>query len=333
MRCRVFLLLVVLLGGAGAARATDVPRVNLDANDRPVAEVVAALQEQVPEVQLALMQGASSQITVSVHDVPLQDAVAAVARALKGSFLRGYLVERIGPGDQPYSAEELLEYIRSARAEWQRRLTPEQRQAWQERVEAHFTALLQTGQGMPAADVFTHDDPLLRFAMMPTSERISLQIEAQPLQTALDLFSLESGYTVLVEEGVDGIVTLEAQEQELPVILDALAQAAEAHWRAFYLISEPVKLSPEDAERRADALFNQAWQGFWSNPPEQRARYIEHALRMLNSIPPEQIQAMKSHPMASDMFGRLMQAMLQLPQDQRREFAPVMQALGRIMAQ
>lgn len=331
--CSLCLSLTMMFGLLGFAHAADAPVVTLQSTDRPVAEVLAAMQEQVPEVQLCLLAGATAEITVSLKDAPVAEAVGAVVTALRGSAVRGYLIERIGPGDEPYTAEELLECIRATRGEWHRRLTPEQRQGWEERVQAHFVALGQSGEELPMADLLTHDDPLLRYALLPTSERISLQVDNQPLEAALDLFTFESGYTVLVEEGVEGTVALDAQEQELAPILDALAEAGAATWRMFYLVSEPVKLSAEEADRRAERVFNQVWQGFWGSPAQERARNMERFLQVLNSIPPERLEAMRSLPIATEMFGRVMQAVLQLPQDQRREFVPVMQALGRIMAQ
>ncbi|MHB8994276.1 MAG: hypothetical protein ACYC63_03390 [Armatimonadota bacterium] len=325
---------LLLLVSAGTCVAAELPMVTLEVSKCPATEVLAQIQAQVPGVQIAAMPGVTDEITVTIVARPLQEALKTVAAALKGSVVRGYLIERKGPGDTPYSGSDLLDFVMTARADWRSRLTPKQRQALEDRSQEKLGQIGQTGEGLPRVDVLSYHDPLLRYALLPTNEKISLTADGQPLQAVVDDFMLQSGYAVLLEENVDGTVTaLEESNQELAPILDKLAAAGQAKWRTFYLVSQPVKLTAEEAQKRADQVFSEMWQGFWNQPPAQRAKMMERLERNLSAIPPERLSTMKASPSAGEMFIRVMRATAQLTMEQRREFAPVIRALGKVMSQ
>ncbi|MEI6501174.1 MAG: hypothetical protein WCP21_09140 [Armatimonadota bacterium] len=325
--------LLLLAGALGLGYAEEAPKITLEAADKPVAEVLALIQAQAPKVQLCATQASTANVTVKLTDASVEAAVKAVAKALKGTCLRGYIIERTGPGETPYTAADYIDFIKTARDEWRRRLTPEQTKALDERVRAYFRGLGQGGQEMPRPDALSYDDPLLRWTMSPTAEKINLTADAVTVQQGCDLFMLESGYTVLVEAGVEGTVTLTGQGQELPPLLDKLAEAGKAKWREFYLVSQPVKLSEQEVDQRADKAFGEMWSGFWSSPPEERAKDIQRVVENLNGIPPVQIQFIKAMPIAQKMFARMFKATMTLTPAQRDEFQPIIQAVGKIMGQ
>jgi hypothetical protein len=142
---------------------------------------------------------------------------------------------------------------------------------------------------------------------------------------------LESGYTLLLEEGVEGTVTMHEKDRELPALLDALAAAGQARWRAFYLVSQPVKLTDAQSDARADQLFGEMWQGFWAEAPEQRARLIKQTADTLGAVSPQTAQMARVAPFAAKLYARLVHATSQLTPEQRSEFAPVMRAVSTIM--
>jgi hypothetical protein len=324
---------LLLWAWGGICWAGELPTVTLEVTKCPATEVLAQIQAQVPGVQIAAMPGVADEITVSIAARPLEEALKAVAAALKGSVVRGYLIERVGPGDTPYGGSDLLDFTQTARADWRNRLTPKQRQAVEDRSQEKLGQIGQTGEGLPRVDVLSYYDPLLRYALLPTKEKVTLTMDGQPLQAVIDDFMLQSGYAVLLEENVDGTVTaLQETDQELPPILDKLAAAGQAKWRMFYLVSQPVKLTAEETQKHADQVFKEMWQDFWSEPPEQRAKIMERLARNLSAIPPERLSTMKASPAAGEMFIRVMQATAQLTMEQRREFAPVIRALGKVMS-
>ena len=332
-RFRSLVPVVLLVAALGLAWGEDAPKINVDVTDKPVADVLAQIQAQAPKVQLCATKATVANVTVKCTDASVDAALKAVAKALKGSCLRGYLIERTGPGATPYTAAEYIDFIKTARQEWRQRLTPEQTQAFDARAREHFRNLGQNGQDRPGPDALSTDDPLLRWTLSPTVEKINLTAAGLTMQQALDLFMFESGYTVLLEDGVEGTVTLSEQNQELAPVLDKLAEAGKAKWREFYIVSQPVKLSDAEQDQRADQAFGEMWSGFWSSPPAERAKDIERVVNGLKAIPPAQIQAIKAMPMAQKMFSRLMKATLSLSADQRHEFQPIMQAVGQIMGQ
>lgn len=329
---RRYLPVALLLAALSLVHAADeAPRVTIDATDKPVAQVLAQLQAQLPRIQICATAATTANVTVKLTDASAEEAMRAVAKALKGSYLRGYIIERNGAGETPYTAAEYIDFTKAARDEWRKRLSPEQTQAFDARAREKFRSLGQNGQTMPRADALSYDDPLLRWSLSPTAEKISLDADGAGLQQALDLFAFASGYVVLLEDGVDGSVTLHEKDQELPPLLDKIAAAGQAHWRMFYLISQPVKLSEQDTEKRVDQAFGEMWGGFWSSPPEERARDIQRVVEGLKSIPPDRLEFIKALPIAQKMFTRMMKATTTLTPEQRKEFQPIMQAVAPIM--
>lgn len=326
--------LVLLFAALSVVYAADeAPKISIDATDKPIAEVLAQIQAQMPKTQICATAATTANVTVKLTDASVEEAVKAVAKALKGTYLRGYIIERNGPGETPYTTAEYIDFIKAARADWRKRLTPEQITVLEARSREYFRNLGQGGQEMPRADVLGYDDPLLRWTLSPTAAKISLDVDNATIQQALDLFVLESGYIVLLEDGVDGTVTLHEKDKELAPLLDQIAEAGKAKWRTFYLVSQPVKLSEQDMEKRADQAFGEMWSGFWASPPEERAKDIQRVVENLKSIPPDRLQFIKALPVAQRMFTRMMKATTTLTPDQRREFQPLMQAVGQIMGQ
>lgn len=326
-------LSVALMVGlvAVAQAAEDTPKINLDVTDQPIAQVLAQIQTQMPKMQICATAATTANVTVKLTDATPDAAIKAVAKALKGTCLRGYIIERTGPGDNPYTAAEFIDFFKVAREEWRKRLTPAQTQELEQRVRERFRGMTQNVSEMPSPELLNYDDPLLMWTFLPTAETINLDADGATLQGALDLFTLASGYTVLVEDGVDAAITMHEKNSALPAVLDKLAAASQAKWREFYLVSQPVKLSEQEAEKRADQAFGTMWSGFWTSPPEERARDIERVVQGLKQITPQQAQFVKAMPMARKMFTRMMRATTSLSAEQRREFQPVMQAVGQIM--
>lgn len=338
VRASVGLLVLAVLTATVAAEPV---RVTLNLQERPVAEVIAALSAQAPGVQIATTAADDALVTVQVADASLDAAIGALAWSLQGSFVRGYLIERVGPGDEPYSAQDLIEFMDVARQEWRARLTPERREAFGERTTAAMRARLDEAQVAPtdeqsamirfAERQLTSEDPLIRLALTPVTESISVDLVDATIEEAVDEVMFQSGYIVLVEEGVEGELTLRAQDQPVGEVLDSLAAAVDATCRSFYVVSQPVQLTPEQVDQRLQAGFQFGWQAFWGSAPAERARLINEALTRMESLPPETLQQIAAMPMARRVFDWLIMANTQLTPEQRREFMPLMQAVVRMM--
>lgn len=334
---------LILLSTLSITVAADPVKITLDLRERPVAQVIAALSAQAPGVQIATTAADDAVVTLTVVDATLDEAIGALAWSLQGSFVRGYLIERVGPGEEPYSAQDLIEFMDVARREWRARLTPERREAFEERTRAAIRARLDAAQ--EAADdeqsamirfaerQLASEDPLIRLALTPVTENISVDLVDATVEEAVDEVMFQSGYIVLVEEGVEGELTLQAQDRPVGEVLDTLAAAVDATCRSFYVVSQPVPLTPEQVDQRLQAGFQFGWQAFWGSTPAERARLINEALTRMESIPPERLQQIAAMPMARRVFEWLLMANTQLTPEQRREFMPLMQAVVRMMGQ
>ena len=372
-KCKLAVMCVAWAGFlATSTWAEEVSKVSLEVKDTPAAEALAQLQKQVPTVTLCATEATKEMVSVSLKEATLEEAVKAIADGVKGTYVRGYIIERMGPGDQPYTAAEYIDFLQTARREWQQRLTPEQQQALRQRLGAgmrqRFAPPAAAGQvggaapaganpggpgagGQPAGappvagqppagpfaggngtrDPFAYDDPLRELAFMPHTERITLDLDNAALQKACDEFTFQSGYLVLLEEKVEGLATIHEKDQELPKLLDKLAESGQAKWRAFYVISQPLKLSEEEVEKRMDAGFSRGWQQFWSQTPEERATLVQRVVQGLQSLPPQVGERIRSNPRARGMFTRFINANAQLTPEQRREIQPMVQAISKFM--
>ena len=339
-RCTLVLCLCVAI--TGFAGADEAPKVTLEASEVPANQVAAQIAGQIEGVSVLATKETTDPVTLSLQGVTLEEAVEAVANEVNGNFVRGYILERKGPGEKDYTAEQYIEFLKATRDYFREGLSEEQRRIFRERTQEYLgrEAGRQMGRfmgpentGRPLPDPFGYDYPLAELVMMPRIEEISLQLADTPILEALEAFTFESGYLVILEEGIEADITLQAENAPLAEVLDEIAAAAEAQWRMLYIIAQPVQLAAAEVEQRMDQAFSQGWSRFWENSPEERQRLIQRALTAMQMVPPEFVKRATSHPRARGMFSRLLNANAALTPEQRQEIRPLVQEIAKIMGQ
>jgi hypothetical protein len=164
-------------------------------------------------------------------------------------------------------------------------------------------------------------------------ETITLQLKAAPAQDAVDQFRLQSGYPVLLEEGLPGTVTLDVKDEKLDKVLDAIAAPLQAKWHAFYLVGEPREMTPDEIEQRVADGLQQAANWFFQQPPEKRGEIMQQAADRMNNLPPEVRDQIRQSPLAPRITQRVMGFVTTLTPDQRREVSPLLKAFVKIVGQ
>ncbi len=350
--------------------------VTLVADNQPVRDVAAIITEQTG-VQVAVTDTTSGSVTGKLAGAGVEDSVALLAAGAHASWLRAYIIER-RPPDTPYTAEELLDKLDGARralweslgrgAFWQN-LTEEERHAllveWRARAGSaaeptpagpaagDAPARAQDGdvrRGMPGGavaqmdddaepgDAMRYDDPVRDLLMPARSDAISLNLSGVPLAQAVREFTLQSGFLVVVDEALDGVVTLRLDGGEPGRALDAFADAAGAQWRPFYVLSRPRELSAEEVagrqqqfQQRRREMITRAAAEFWQLPAEERAEHVQTATRYLDELPPDRRERIR--PLVTRALPFFVAYAATLTTEQRLELKPLLQALARVAGQ
>jgi len=190
-----------------------------------------------------------------------------------------------------------------------------------------------------------YEDDLRGLLMPARFDTISLALEEVSLADAVEAFTAESGFLVIVEDDLDGVVTLQLEEEQPEEAVAAMAEAAGAQWRPFYLLGQPRELTePEVAQRQQDfeqrqqqfaqrreQRFAQMWGEFWQMNPQDRAQRIEQMTERIESIPPERMQ--RAQRRMSRMLPRITDYASTLTPEQRLELKPLLQAMARVAGQ
>lgn len=374
MRITLFVLLGAVLATAAVAQEArtdaDAVRVNVTAEDAPVDEVGRQVSEQTG-VQIAVTASTVSSLTGKLEDRTLEEAVRLLAEGAKASWMRVYLLETAAP-ELAYSAEELLEMALEAREDLFATLSDEQRRelmgaARRPRQDddadprpASLASFFEgPGGGIavmePAGDaaggprgtatmMARYDDPVRRLLLPGRLDEINLQLEHASLHDALTAFTMASGFLVIADYEIDGLVQLELADAPLSDFLDAVAEATGTQWRPVYILGQPrplteqeIALRAEEREQRREQRIEQMWAEFWARTPEERAQWIDRGVNAIERMgermeeaAPERRQRMERF--AGRVFERLVGYNTQLSPEQRQELKPILQAMARLRA-
>ncbi|MEI6501098.1 MAG: hypothetical protein WCP21_08730 [Armatimonadota bacterium] len=291
-----WLLIGLLLGLATAAWSQEAaPTVTLDVKDKPIREVADEIGKQIG-MQVGLLEPGETKVTLTLEKAPVEEAIAALAKAFEGSWARFYLLEKQLP-ETPYVPEVLMQGLQNHYESWFDSLTDEKRK------ETIGKVMAARGSGQPVApgagtfagakpegDTAAKDEPLakgimydpVRMITIPGRvETVTLELADIPLPQAL--FQLTSACSFLVAPSYDlvGNVTLKADKLPLRQALDEVAQQVGGQWRTIYLIDKPHPLSDADEDKLFERFFQGRWSKFWSQPREERAKNVEDAVRMI----------------------------------------------------
>jgi len=189
-----------------------------------------------------------------------------------------------------------------------------------------------------ATDPMRYDDPVADLLMPLRSDTISLDLSEVPLAKAITEFTVQSGYLVIVDEALDGMVTLDLEDGEPDEALAAFAEAVGAQWRPFYLLGQPRELTQQEvAERqqqfqqRRQEMITRAVAEFWQLPPEERAGHVQSATRYLEELPPDRRERIQ--PLVTRALPYFVAYAATLTTEQRLELKPLLQALARMAGQ
>jgi len=195
----------------------------------------------------------------------------------------------------------------------------------------------QGGPGGPGGrgDFMRYDDELRGLLMPARFDTVSLDLTDVSLGQAISEFTAQTGFLVLVDEELDGVVTLQLEDAELDEALAAFAEAAGAQWRPFYVLGQPRELSEaEVAERqeqfgqRREEMFARMWGDFWQMTAQERADRIQRIVDRIENIPPERMA--RGQRRLSRMLPRLVDYTTTLTPEQRLELKPLLQAMARL---
>ena len=328
----VGLAIALALPAICVAQEKQADKLSLDVTNQAVREVAKTLVVATGVTVLPTQTAGEATATVKVTDAKLEDAVKAVADAIDGSWLRAYVIEPAGqePGEE--TIDDVLERLQVAWRDWMLTCTDEELDAFRERT----VAAIATG-GAPTPPQETAGGGLM-VDLVGTlqgpfhAEQVSLKLDAADIREALKQFTLQSGYITLLSADVTGKVTLDVTNEELPKALDAICAPANAKWRLLYIIGKPREVTPDEMEQRVMEMVQRGAEDFWKQPPEQRQQIMQRITEGMGSIPPEARNAIKNSPWTGRIMGRVMQFIFTLTPDQRREIAPLMQGIGKLMA-
>lgn len=364
MVCIAIAALIVLPAVADEEQAPKL--VSITAQDTPAAEVAASISEQAG-VQVVTTERTVATITGEIRDMEVEQAVAALAQAIPGSYLRAYLLEKAAP-EKPYTADQLIQALRDVREWWLQSMSEEERQAlfahwrelWQQRRQQQEAAAGAGQEGAPPAggppapaqgpgqgatpgaggppgpggpgEGRWLEDPLRGLALPERHETISLDLQEATPEQMLAAFISASGYLLLVDPQLTGTVTLSVQDAPLAEVLKQIATSLGGQWRPFYIVSQPYELTEEEREQRIQARFNQRWAEYWAKSPEERAADLQERIARLEGLIQRIQQGEAPGRMARRLPGMLRRTneyALTLTAEQRLEIKPYLQALAR----
>jgi len=195
------------------------------------------------------------------------------------------------------------------------------------------------GEGGPRGrgDFIRYEDPIRRLLLPARSDTISLDLTGASLEAAVSAFTRESCFLVVVEEGLQGEVTVQLEEAPLSEALDAIAGAAEAQWRKVYIVSQPRELTDAELaerqagmEQRREQRFERRWAEFWQSSPQERAESIQRRVDRLSNMSERRLERFKARR-GPRRLSRMTQYSATLSPEQRMEIKPLLQAIAKIM--
>ncbi|MBM3499788.1 MAG: hypothetical protein FJX74_14100 [Armatimonadetes bacterium] len=331
VRLGVALVVVLALSATSGAQGAEPKKLTLDVTDDTLAEVVLVMSEASGVTILATDTASQSLLSLSLPEGDVETAVQAVAQAIDGSWLRTYVIEPAGQEPPEETAADIIGRLQVAWRDWMLSRTDEELDAFRERALASMGGPPIAPQ--PTAGGGMMFDVVEMLQAPFHAERISLKVEAVDVRQALGQFTLGCGYTVLLSPEVTGQVSLDATDEELSAILDALCEPVNAQWRPLYLIGKAREVSSTEMEQRFTQMLEQGVTEFWKQPPEDRARIVQRIADRMANIPPEVQTAVKNSPWTSRLMGRAMQFVFTLTPDQRREIAPILQGAVKLFGQ
>jgi len=324
-------LVAALLPAIALAQEEKTHTVSLDVKDASVQEL-ASMLGRATDVSVLVSPSITDTVSVKVDGVQLEDAVKAVAEAIKGSWLRAYVVEANDAAQSEESADATLEKLQTAWRDWMFRCTDEELDGFRDRALAARQGQPLTPPQATAGNGIMFDGVDMVRGPFHVEE-ISLKLDGVSVRKALDQFTLQSGYMTLLSPGVEGQVTLDVTNEKLAGVLDAIAAQANAQWRPVYLIGQPREVTADEIDQFVAQQLQDRTAEFFQLPPEERQQIIQRISDRLANIPPEARTAIKNSPWAPRIMSRVMQFVLTLTPDQRREVAPLLQGVGRLMSQ
>ncbi len=199
-----------------------------------------------------------------------------------------------------------------------------------------------TAQGGPAGPgrgpgwaMMEYEDPIRGILLPVRSDAITLRLEDASIAEAISQFTAASGFLVLAPTDLEGSVSLQLADRPVGEALDAIAQAAGAQWRTFYVVAQPRPLTEQELatrrqqmEQRREQMFNRIWSEFWQMSPEDRRQRVERIVDRLNNIPPERRE--RAQRFIGRIMPRVMDYSATLSADRRMEIKPILQAMARI---
>lgn len=362
MRALIVVLCAALLLTSAAMTVADTeaaPLVTLTADDTPATEVAAEIEEQT-KTRVAVTERGEYTVTGTLTDYEVEDAVEALAVAMPGSWLRGYMIEQQLP-DEPYSAEELIDALTATREWWMGSMTDAERgelmQTWRDARGDQGRGGQRGGprtQGgrlgedpQPAEPRQEGErrvrltDPLRRIALPVQAETITLTLGAVTADEAIAAFTTQSGYLILADPELQGLVVLEAEDAPLDEVLDKIAEAMGGTWRPFYIVSQPYELTQEELDQIFEQRFVERWADYWAMPAEERAENIKRRVERMEGMAERMQQADgegggrragRMREFLPRILERTTQYSTTLTQEQRMEIKPYLQALAKISA-
>jgi len=327
---RAMMLLAALLVAPLHAQDKAAPaKVTLQLDKAKAADAAAQIGEQSGVTVLPRGE-ITGEVTLDLKGVEVEAAVKALAEAVKGSWLRAYVIETQPPAEPP-TADQLAERLQNAWRAWFLRRSDTDLDLVQQRARE---AAANEPRQQPVADgqkiMF---DPVGMLRGPFHFETISLQLAAVSPQEALDQFMLQSGYPVLLAQGLEGTVTLDVKDGELDKLLDTLAEQLQARWHVFYLVGQPREMTPDEMEQRVTEGMQQAAGWFFQQPPEKRQQIMQQASDRVKNLPPEVRDQIRQSPWAPRITQRVIAFVTTLTPEQRREVSPLLKAFVQIVGQ
>ncbi len=368
MRVLSVVLGVALLLTSAALTLADTeeapPLVTLTADDTLATEVAAEIEAQT-EVRVAVTERGEYRVTGALTDYEVEDAVEALAVAMPGSWLRGYIMEKATP-DEPYSAEELIDALTSTREWWMDSMTDAEREAlmqtWREArggqgrggfggpggAPAQGGQLGEAPQPVDPADANQRGrrgrgliDVLRRIGLPVQAETITVELDAATVDEAISAFITQSGYLLLADPELQALVAVSAEDAPLDEVLDQMAEAVGGTWRPFYIISQPYELTQAEQDQIFEERFTQRWADYWAMPAEERAANIQQRVERMERMAERMQQAdgegdggggraARMREFMPRILERTTQYSTTLTPEQRMELKPYLQALAKI---
>jgi len=334
---RAMLAAVILAASAHAQEKDAAPKVTLKLEQATIPDAAAQIAAQAG-VDVLVVGDIKDEVSLDLKDVEVEAAVESVAEACQGSWLRLYAIQTEKTAGQKETAEQLLERLQAAWRAWFLRRTEEELDAFGRRAREAAAAEQQQQQGQPQQPAPAGGDTImwdpLDMVRGPFHlEQITLQLQGAPAQDAVDKFMLESGYPVLLEQGLEGAVTLDVKAEKLSRILDAVAEQLAARWRMSYLIAQPHEMTADEMQQRLTQGLGQLAGWFFGLPPDQRQRIMDQTVQRLQNIPPEARDRIKQSAWAPRIMQTVMLSVTQLTPDQRREVSPLLRGLAGLLGQ